>query len=110
MKLLFDQNLSHRLVSRLGEVYPGSVHVRQVGLAEADDAAVWSHALRNGLVVVSKDADFYQRSLLMGPPPKVVWIRRGNCSTRDVESILRRHQAIIQAFCANETEALLVLT
>lgn len=109
MRLLLDQNLSHRLVSLLGDVYPGSVHVRQVGLAEADDAAVWEHALREGLVIVSKDADFYQRSLLLGPPPRVVWIRRGNCSTRDVESILRRHRADVERFCGDEAAAILVL-
>lgn len=109
MRLLFDQNLSHRLVSLLGEVYPGSVHVREVGLAEADDGVVWSHALRQGLVIVSKDADFYQRSLLLGPPPKVVWIRRGNCSTRAVEAILRRHHADVERFCADAAAAILVL-
>ena len=71
MKLLFDQNLSHKLVLRLADLFPKSVHVREVGLKEAGDLIVWEYARNNGLVV-SKDSDFHQRSFLYGYPPKVV--------------------------------------
>ncbi|HED03224.1 MAG TPA: hypothetical protein ENI60_00400 [Candidatus Fraserbacteria bacterium] len=92
MKLLFDQNLSHRLVSVLASLYPGSVHVRDLGLKTADDDAVWKYALEHGFTIASKDADFRQRSFLFSHPPKVVWIRLGNCSTQDIEALLRaRH-------------------
>jgi predicted nuclease of predicted toxin-antitoxin system len=80
MKLLFDQNLSYRLVPALESLYPGSVHIRDVGLATADDETVWNYAKQHGLVIVSKDMDVYHRSILFGHPPKVVWIRLGNCT------------------------------
>lgn len=109
MKLLFDQNLSHWLVASVAELYPGSVHVREVGLRDADDEAVWSYARAHGLVIVSKDVDFHQRSLVFGPPPKVVWIRLGNCSTGQIETLLRiRHQALL-AFEQDQDAAFLAV-
>ena len=95
MKLLFDQNLSPRLVDLLSDVFAGSVHVRTVGLDRSTDEAVWSHARENGLVIVTKDSDFQERSQITGSPPCVVWIRRGNCSTSDIAAILRTHAAQI---------------
>ncbi|HEX2092834.1 MAG TPA: DUF5615 family PIN-like protein [Longimicrobiaceae bacterium] len=109
MKLLLDENLSPRLVARLGDAYPGSVHVRDLGLASADDTSVWAYAREHGLVIVSKDSDFHDRSILHGPPPKVVWIQRGNCSTRDIEAILRRNWGELGRFHAHPAEACLAL-
>ncbi len=96
MKLLFDQNLSPRLVDLLADFYPGSTHVQTLGLDRAMDDAVWSYAKEREFIIVTKDADFSERSVLLGPPPKVVWIRRGNCSTTTIEHILRRHRADIE--------------
>ena len=81
MKLLFDQNLSHKLLLLLVSLYPGSIHVRNVGLKTAYDAAIWNYAQQHGLTIVTKDIDFFHRSMILGHPPKVVWIRTGNCST-----------------------------
>src|SRR5438105_127783 len=89
MKLLFDQNLSHRLVARLAAEFPGSAHVRDVNLAAAPDADVWAFATSQGFMIVSKDTDFQQRALLHGHPPKVIWVRLGNCATSAVETLLR---------------------
>ena len=72
MRLPFDQNLAASLVQRLADVYPGSQHVRDVGLGAADDAGVWAYAAEHGLTIVSKDADFHQLSFLKGAPPKAV--------------------------------------
>lgn len=96
MKLLFDQNLSFRLPQALADIYQGALHVRHLALTGADDNEIWLYAAANDCAIVSKDSDFYQRSLLHGHPPKVVWIRRGNCSTKIVEQILRRHWDDIQ--------------
>jgi predicted nuclease of predicted toxin-antitoxin system len=74
VKLLFDQNLAPRLVAQVTDVFPGSEHVRNVGLAAADDVAVWEYAKAAGFAIVSKDADFRQLSFLYGSPPKVVWL------------------------------------
>lgn len=109
MRLLLDENLSPRLAGSLADVYPRSLHVRDVGLASAEDSEVWAHARENGFAIVSKDADFHQRSLLAGPPPHVVWIRRGNCSTREVERILRAHRADLEQLAADPTTAVLIL-
>ncbi len=110
MTLLFDENLPPRLVPLLADIYPGSVHVRDVGLRSADDGLVWQYAQDNGLVIVSKDADFHHRSLLFGFPPKVIWLRRGNCSTRDIEAMLRLYQAQIEQFGDDPQGAFLVLS
>jgi predicted nuclease of predicted toxin-antitoxin system len=109
MRLLFDQNLSPRLIGILLDLYPGSTHVRDNALESADDEAVWSHALRQGLAIVSKDSDFHQRSLLYGHPPKLIWIRRGNCATETIASILRDHQADMLQFEADAQASFLVL-
>lgn len=89
--LLFDQNLSPRLVSCLSDIYPGSVHLDGIGLATTPDREVWDYAREHDYIVVTKDADFSELSLLLGFPPKVIWIRRVNCSTRDIERLLREN-------------------
>ena len=91
LKLLFDQNLSPKLVKRLSDNFPNSVHVQDANLEKAEDKVLWEYARENDFVIVSKDVDFSERSLILGFPPKVIWIRRGNCSTKDIEDILRSH-------------------
>ena len=93
----------------LAALYPGSTHVRDVGLQAADDDTVWAYAGAHGFAIVSKDADFHQRSFVLGHPPKVVWIRRGNCSTAEIEEILRVRQADVLAFEADEQGAVFSL-
>ncbi|MEK7407813.1 MAG: DUF5615 family PIN-like protein [Acidobacteriota bacterium] len=110
MKLLFDENLSPRLCAALHDVFPGSAHVRDLGLKSAPDADVWAHASRNGFAIVTKDADFRQRSFLYGQPPKVVWIALGNCSTKAIERELRLRVAELAEFLSDEQEAFLVLS
>ena len=110
LKLLFDQNLSPRLVSALADLYPGSGHVRDVGLQSADDEVVWQHAAATNYTIVTKDDDFRQKSFLRGSPPKVIWVHLGNCGTADVEAILRSRHADILMFEADNQAALLVLT
>ena len=109
MKLLFDENLSPKLVTLLSDFYPASVHVRDIGLASAADPKVWQHAIEHGFTIVSKDEDFHHLSFLRGAPPKVIGIHTGNCSTKLVASLLRDHQTRIAAFDLDETAAFLVL-
>ena len=110
MKLLFDENLSSRLVPRLSDAFPGSIHVRDVGLARATDAAVWAYARDHDFAIVSKDSDFHQMSFVRAQPPKVIWLRRGNCTTADVETMLRSNRAGILAFGDEEAAAFLALS
>lgn len=84
--------------------------MREIGLRDADDGEIWSYAARHGYVIITKDADFRQRSFLFGHPPKVVWLRLGNCSTDSIEAILRRRAADIEEFLVDERKALLGLS
>ena len=83
--------------------------MRHAGLSSADDLQVWEHAKKSGFVIVSKDSDFSQRSLFFGFPPKVIWLKLGNCSTRQVEEILKLHCAEIQEFAADLKSSFLVI-
>ena len=95
MKLLFDQNLSHRLVKSLADMFPESQHVRLLGLAEADDLTIWNHALEHGFVIVTQDSDYPDWNKFLGAPPKIVWLRCGNASVDVVDSKLRTAAARI---------------
>lgn len=97
MRLLFDQNLSPRLAARLSDVFPGSGHVSFVGLDRAADEEVFSYALRHGYAIVSKDADFSDMGQVRGESPKVIWLRLGNCTTREIEATLRSRFVEIEA-------------
>jgi predicted nuclease of predicted toxin-antitoxin system len=109
VKLLFDENLSHRLPHLLREEFPGSDHVRNVDLRGADDGRVWDYARNHGFVIASKDNDFRQRSFLEGAPPKVIWLRVGNSGTPAIEALLRREHMQIEAFQLDADTSLLVL-
>ncbi len=109
MSLLFDQNLSRRLPALLAADFPGSEQVQTAGLATADDQTVWAYAAARGLSVVSKDTDFRDLSDALGSPPKVIWLRVGNCPTQVVETLLRSRASDVQAFLADPTAALLEL-
>ncbi|KAM3095617.1 DUF5615 family PIN-like protein [Phormidesmis sp. 146-12] len=117
MKLLYDQNLSPRLVDRLADLYPDSKHVYEIGLDQSDDLILWTYAQQHDFIIVTRDADFNEISLIRGFPPKVVWIRRGNCSTREIDTMLRSlrvtregsHFDIIQSLNENANAGILTL-
>jgi predicted nuclease of predicted toxin-antitoxin system len=109
VKLLLDENLSPALVTILSDIYQDTSHVRDFGLKSAPDPVVWAHAARDGYTIVSKDADFHHRSFLYGHPPKVIWIRLGNCSTRDVAELLVERRETIEAFHLSAESSFLVL-
>lgn len=109
MKLLFDQNLSPRLVDLLRDVHPGSSHVSLIGLERARDEEVWAYALENGYTIGKGDADFEELSQLRGSPPLVIWLRLGNRTTRQIEAVLRSHHEAIAALEADPDAGVLVL-
>lgn len=109
MKLLFDQNLSPRLVSRLSDIYPNSSHVFLEGLEQANDQEIWQYSCDNDYIIVTKDSDFNELVVLRGFPPKVIWVRRGNCSTTEIEAILRSHQEDIINFSQDQNLGTLTL-
>ncbi len=107
--LLFDENLSGRLVDELADLYPNSAHVEGVGLRGAPDHVVWEHARMHGHVLVTRDEDFHRLSVVRGFPPRVVWIRLGNCTTRQVAELLRARAADVAAFLADDEAGFLAL-
>src|ERR1700687_1670097 len=110
MKLLFDQNLSPKLVTRLADLYPDSSHVQSAGLDCADDDQIWDHAKVNGFAVVTKDEDYNNLSVVRGSPPKVIWLQIGNCSTAQVEAVFRARFADIDAFEKDPSVGTLVMS
>jgi predicted nuclease of predicted toxin-antitoxin system len=109
VKLLLDENLSEKIISGIADLFPGSTHVKAVGLREADDRVVWEWAKQNGFTITSKDTDFYQRAIVFGHPPKFIWLRVGNCQTGLITNLLRSRCEVIRQFIQSEAESLLVL-
>jgi predicted nuclease of predicted toxin-antitoxin system len=103
LKLLFDQNLSRKLVTRWADVFPNASHVQFHGLAEKTDTEIWEFAQLNDFCIVTQDADFAERSRLYGAPPKVVWLRCGNVPTHQVEALIRVGQDAIQELLEKPT-------
>jgi len=109
VKLLLDENLSDRIIHRIIDLYPDSAHVKTLGLTNTDDSVIWEYARMNDCVIVSKDSDFHQRSLLYGYPPKFIYLRIGNSPTDKIVQILRSNFDTIIEFWNSEVESILVL-
>jgi predicted nuclease of predicted toxin-antitoxin system len=109
VKLLLDENLSRRLVTRLADTFPGSSHVSAAGLEQSTDRQVWEYAGRHDYVLVSKDSDFNDLAFIHGPPPKVIWLRIGNASTDAIAVLLVAAADTISAFLADEHDAVLTI-
>ncbi len=108
-KLLFDQNLSHRIVKKLEHLFPESSHVRLLELDKSDDLTVWKYTKNNNFHIVSKDNDFNNINTLYGYPPKIIWIRAGNMTTQVIIDLLQKKHEVIDAFLDNEAVGLLEL-
>ena len=78
MKLLFDQNISFRVIKKISQFYPEAQQIRALGLENSTDIQIWEYAKRNGYSIVSYDADYFDIASLKGHPPKIVWLRIGN--------------------------------
>jgi predicted nuclease of predicted toxin-antitoxin system len=97
-------------IYKIIDLYPGSEHVKTLGLTNTDDAQIWEYAKINGFLIVSKDSDFHQRSLVYGHPPKFIYLRVGNCPTSQITQILRNNLSMITQFSSSEMESILILT
>jgi len=107
MKLLFDNNISFKLVSRLKNVFPHSSHVMFEELDAVDDLIIWNFAKENEFVIVTKDNDFNELSVLKGFPPKVIWLRTGNCRINQIEDMLIRYNSLLKEFSQNHLKGLI---
>lgn len=109
MKLLFDQNLSPALVRCVADIFPDSNHVFSLGLDRADDIEISEFAVAEDFVIVTKDADYSEMISLGGRLPKIIWIRKGNCSTDAIENLLREYSIQINELSKHENIRLLML-
>jgi predicted nuclease of predicted toxin-antitoxin system len=98
MKLLLDQNISFSITNKIQDIFPESKQVRDLGLEDSKDSLLWTYAKENGYCIVTFDGDFYDLGLLKGHPPKVIWLRIGNTSTKNIEKVLRKNLYLIKAF------------
>ena len=109
MKLIFDHNLSPRLIDRLKDIYSNATHVSLLGMDRALDETIWLYAKINEYIIVTKDSDFNDLSILHGFPPKVIWLQIGNCTTSDIEKLLRDYYEIIVEFESGSNSGILSL-
>lgn len=102
MKLLFDQNISYRILKDLPETYSGSSHIITEGLINSSDFTIWEYAKLHQFMIVTQDSDFNDIYLLKGFPPKILWFQTGNLRTNDLAIILKNQQNEIINFQNNE--------
>jgi predicted nuclease of predicted toxin-antitoxin system len=102
MSLLFDQNISFRIIKKVKVYFPGCKHVSDCGLMESDDLAIWEYAKKKRLAIVTFDADYHDFSLLYGFPPKIIWLRTGNMNTNSIARFLTQNTDSINRFLAGE--------
>lgn len=107
MSLLFDQNISYRILKDLLEYFPNSKQVRELGLEEKQDQMIWQFAKKNGHTIVTFDSDFVDFSTLYDFPPKVIWLKFGNNSTKNITSELIKRKSVIEEFIENQDEGVL---
>lgn len=85
MKLLFDNNISYRIVKVLASDFPDNIHATRTGLLmPSPDLEIWRFARQNGFTVVTNDEDFVNLESLYGFPPKIIHLRFGNAKTREI--------------------------
>ena len=109
MKLFVDENLSRKLPSLLGDHFAGSVSVAGLDLFQTPDEELWMIPRKGEYVILTKDNDFEDLSILNGPPPKVIRIVLPNASTRAVVNLLEDHQVLITDFAADDAAGILHL-
>lgn len=96
MKLLLDENLSRRLIPFLTHEFPGSSQVALLGMEQASDMEIWNYAKDHGFVIVTKDSDYYDLSLLRGTPPKIIWLKVGNANKASITKKLIDNRETIE--------------
>jgi len=88
MKLLLDQNLSRRMLQQLNAHYPDSSQVALLKMDKSEDIKIWEYAKKYNFVIVTKDSDFQELSILKGGPPKVIWLKCGNKPKQYIADLL----------------------
>ena len=110
MKLLFDQNISPKITKQLAGDFPESTHVRRIGLVDASDSIIFDYAKNNNFTIVTFDSDFVDLNIVRGIPPKIIWLKTGNLTTRAISEMLTKNSTAIQDFLkSNDGEILEII-
>jgi len=110
LSLLFDQNISFRILNFLGDDFPSAQHVKTCDLTNASDRTIFDYAKNEGLAIITFDSDYSDMALVNGFPPKIIWLRIGNQSTSAVASILRQNKVAIHQFLLSKDVGILEIT
>lgn len=110
MKLLFDQNISYRLIKKINDVYEQAYSLRALGLSNSSDIDLWRYAKDNDFTIVTFDADFFDFTTLYGAPPKIIWIKTGNMTTENLANLLLERETLIRDFIKREESDILLLS
>lgn len=103
MKLLFDQNISHRIVKMISASDTEVKQVRDLGLENLSDKEIWKFARNNHFSIITFDSDFYELTNLYGIPPKIIWLRTRNLKTLDLARVIMNKLQLIEEFVSNPT-------
>lgn len=110
MKILFDQNISYRILPKISSLFPEAQQIRSLGLENSNDLQIWEYARKNNFTIVTFDADFIDLTNLKGFPPKIIWLRIGNTSTENLAKIINENHFKIGEFIENPELAFLEIT
>lgn len=110
MKLLFDQNISPKIIKHLATDFPDSRHVRQIGLEDASDSQIFDYAKSHEFSIVTFDSDFVDLNIVRGIPPKIIWLKTGNLTTLFISDLLKGNASVIHEFLqSGESEILEII-
>jgi len=101
MRLLFDQNISFRVIKGIQDLFPLAKQVRELGLENYSDRSIWDFAKKENFTIVTFDSDFFDLNLILGTPPKIIWLRIGNATTEDIIQLFRQNVELIKEFLVN---------
>lgn len=104
---VFDQNISPKIAKQLENTFPGIKQVRHLELENASDLEIFEYAKSNGYAVVIFDSDFVDLNVLKGFPPKIIWLRTGNITTKSIGELINKNVIAIQDFLQSEEAQIL---
>ena len=88
--------------------FPDSSHVRFLNLLKTDDRIVWEFAKIEGYTIVTNDSDFNDFSLVWEFPPKIIWLKTGNTSTKHIIELLKTKKLEIFDFILENENGVLI--
>ncbi|MCK0161590.1 DUF5615 family PIN-like protein [Allomuricauda sp. F6463D] len=110
MKLLFDQNISFRLIKAIAPIFPQAYSVKELDLIDSSDIDIWRYAKDNHFTIITFDADFFDLNTLYGGPPKIIWLKTGNMTTTLIAQLFEDQQDLIKEFIEDEKNDFLLLS